>query len=59
VEIGFQLRHVPIKKAAVLANAVSANGRLARRHPLLEEGQGLALGLRHADGAFADPLGQA
>eukprot|EP01136_Pigoraptor_vietnamica_P000384 Opistho-1_new@25631 len=55
----FQLGHVVGQKAAVLADAVAAHGRLARGHILLQEGDGLLDGLVFAHGRGLDPVDQA
>src|SRR5690606_11927790 len=59
VEEALQLGHAAIEEAPVLADAVAAHGRAAGGHPLLQERQGLALGLGGIDAAFTDPFHQA
>src|SRR5688572_32811279 len=47
VEVLLQARHLPVQETTVLADRIAAHRRLARRHPVREELDGLRLGLRH------------
>ncbi len=59
VEVAFQRFHVRIKEAAILADAVAADRRLALGHPFFQEGDGFSFGVAHADAAVSHALGQA
>ncbi len=59
VEVAFQPLHVRIKEAAVLADAVAADRRLALGHPFFQERDGFGFRFSHADTAVAYALGEA
>ena len=59
MKVVLQRWHVPIQKATILTNAVTADRRAAFRHPLLDKGQGLRFGFSGTDAAVTDPLSQA
>ena len=59
MKVAFQPFHVGIQKAAILANAVTADRRLALGHPLFQKSDGFSFGFSHAGTAVAHALGQA
>ena len=59
VEVGFEFGHAAHEEAAVLADGVAADGRLAFGYPLLQKRDGFRFGLRRADLAVAHALGEA